>query len=113
MKMKNLYYNKEGKEIALLEWAKLFEDKSYQIIKQDKLVNGLHVSTVWLGLDHSFDIIGHGKPLIFETMVFPKRSYGELDCERCSTLKQAIAIHNLMCWKWGLKKICKKKMNCH
>jgi hypothetical protein len=46
------------------------------------------VSTVWLGLDHSF-WPGHG-PLIFETMVFDDRDMPAFDLmDRYGTLAQA------------------------
>ena len=50
------------------------------------------VSTVFLGLDHSF---GVGPPILFETMVFD----GPLDQEqdRCTTWEQAEAMHAEMC----------------
>ena len=52
-------------------------------------VEGGHVSTVWLGLDHSYD---EGPPLIFETMAFCD---GPLDQEqrRYQTREQARAGH--------------------
>ena len=61
------YYDKTGKPISFEEWAPLFEDKSYQIIRQTKLPDGGLVSTVWLGLNHNY---GGGPPAIFETMAF-------------------------------------------
>lgn len=92
-----MYYNKNGKKIELLEWAKLLENKDYKVINQEVLPDGKWVSTVWLGLDHQF---GEGKPLIFETMVFPKEGdYIELDLDRYSTLEEA---------KLGHKKMVKK-----
>lgn len=63
-----MFYNKEGKEISVQEFTKLFEDKNYQVIKQDKLSNGYFISTVWLGINHSF--VFSEKLLLFETMVF-------------------------------------------
>ncbi len=87
-----MYYNKEGKKISMEEWARLFEDFEYKIISQITLSNGKRVSTVWLGLDHSF---GDGTPLIFETMVFSKKGdcSSEEHCERYATLKEAEAGH--------------------
>lgn len=86
-----MQYNKEGEKIELMAWAKLVEDKEYKIIKQDTLPNGKWVSTVWLGLDHSFD---GGKLLIFETMVFPKEGdYMDEDMERYTTLEEATLGH--------------------
>jgi hypothetical protein len=51
-------------------------------------VNGAEVSTVFLGIDHSF---GSGGPLLFETMIFG----GEHDqwCDRYSTRQEAFAGH--------------------
>jgi hypothetical protein len=48
----------------VLEWAKLFGTERH-VGETD--VNGARVSTVFLGLDHSF---GKGPPLLFETMIF-------------------------------------------
>jgi hypothetical protein len=55
-------------------------------------IGGAEVSTVFLGIDHSFEA---GPPLLFETMVFG----GPLDQEqdRCSTWEQAQRMHNDMC----------------
>lgn len=95
-----MYYNKEGKKITLREWGKLFEDWKYKRIGLDNLPNGYRVSTVWLGLDHSFT---GGEPLIFETMVFNdklKESAQDCDMERYSTLEQAIKGHKKMVKKW-------------
>lgn len=73
-------------------------DFNYKVVRREVLPNGKLVSTVWLGLDHSFT---GGKPLIFETMVFPKEDdFGELDMDRYSTEKQAIAGHKRMVKKW-------------
>jgi hypothetical protein len=58
---------------------------------------GIWVSTVWLGLDHSF---GGGPPLIFESMVFdPGRGEGrwhDVDMDRYTTEAQARAGHRTM-----------------
>jgi predicted amidohydrolase len=69
-----LYYDIDGKPIEdHLEWARLFERRRQDQApeswwrKQTTLGDDVSVSTVWLGLDHSF---GMGPPLIFETMIF-------------------------------------------
>ena len=95
------YQDKEGKPLELLEWAKLLEDKKYQVIKQG--VVGTHwVSTVWLGLEHGFR---EGEPLIFETMVFADKGKGDsVDEERYCTVKEAVQGHEGMVKKWELKK---------
>lgn len=106
------YYDKRGKPIPMMVWAKLFENKSYKIIEQTLLPNKRLVSTVWLGLDHSFGC--SSKPFIFETMVFKRKFTGnfkkdrkmaqELDTLRYSTLKEAKQGHKELCEKWGKKK---------
>jgi len=52
----------------------------------DEYINDNRISTIFLGLNHSFQEIG--KPLIFETMVFnPEKSV--IYCERYSTWQEA------------------------
>ena len=51
------------------------------------------VSTVFLGLDHSW---GFGPPLLFETMAFWEKN-GAYEQERCSTWPEAEAQHARMC----------------
>ena len=89
------YYDKKGSPISLVTWQQLFENKSYQIIKQTHIesgpLEGGMISTVWLGLDHRY---GHtnGLPLIFETMVLNKK-YEDLECSRASTEEEALMDH--------------------
>jgi hypothetical protein len=59
------YYTRSGDPISLLEWASTFGKEDNHV--GDDEVDGVRVSTVYLGLDHSF---GVGPPLIFETMIF-------------------------------------------
>lgn len=59
--------------------------------------NGVKVSTVFLGLDHSW---GDGPPLLFETMEFGGPRDG--DCDRCSTWDEAEAQHAAMCRRVGV-----------
>ncbi len=87
-----MYYDKEGKPLDLMEWANLFEDFEYRQVG-DSLVDGIRVSTVWLGLDHNFGRVG--PPLIFETMMFDWKddNRGQDFQWRYSTLEQAQAGH--------------------
>jgi len=66
----------------LLEWATWLESAD-RIIAMD-IENGIRISTVFLGLDHSLtgDI-----PLLFETMVFGGKYDGE--CKRYATYAEA------------------------
>jgi hypothetical protein len=75
------------------------ENPEYKIVKQDTLANGKFVSTVWLGLNHNF---GRGKPLIFETMIFPHEGeWHELDVQRYATETEAKEGHARMVRKWS------------
>jgi hypothetical protein len=82
-------YDRDGKPLALFEWAALAGDPEYKRVGYDEL-NGFDVSTVWLGIDYRF---GRGTPLIFETMVFPAGSMSEVYCARYSTMSAAAAGH--------------------
>ena len=84
------YVLKEGVPVIepdLLTWAKWFEDDSERRVALTE-IDGVSVSTVFLGLDHSF---GGGTPILFETMIFG----GEYDDyqERYHTLEEAQAGH--------------------
>lgn len=68
------YYKRDGtpypntsENEALFAWAKDLENLEYKRVEWTEIGN-VQVSTVWLGLDHSFGI--GDKPLIFETMIF-------------------------------------------
>lgn len=79
----------KGKEIVPtndpIEWGKWFATANRHVGNIEK--NGIHVSTVFLGIDYGF----HGTPLWFETMIFG----GEHDQfqERYETWEQAEAGH--------------------
>lgn len=90
MKIEIDYFDRQGNPIPLLTWARLFEDTNYRRVAEE-LVNGVRISTVWLGLDHSFI---EGKREIFESMVFG----GEHDQEqrRYATLHDAIRGHDAL-----------------
>jgi hypothetical protein len=88
-----------GREVVpctVEEWEQWWP-RGERIVGRTPLENGYRVSTVFLGLDHSF---GDGPPLWFETMVFPVDSYTEEDMERYSTWDEAEAGHIAMVRKW-------------
>lgn len=96
------WYDKQGKPLSILEASQKFEDVDYKTISHDILSDGTRVSTVWLGLDHSF--FPYDNILIFETMVFPSETdYGDIDSDRYSTLAQARAGHIAMLKVWRKK----------
>lgn len=80
-------FDRMGDPIDDSLWALLFKIPEYQILKHD-LIDGYLVSTAWLGLDHAF--LRTKKPLIFETMIFPKEGENDLDYQkRYSTEEEA------------------------
>ena len=90
-----MYYNKQGEKISQEDYAKLFENREYKIVKQEELPNGKWVSTVWLGLNLRHD--AEKPPWIFETMVF--KSKDNLDDELCirySSINEAEMGHRVI-----------------
>ena len=58
----------------------------------ESTVGEMWVSTVFLGLNHSYHL--GGPPLLFETMVFPSQdNYSDMLCWRYSTKAEAEAGH--------------------
>jgi hypothetical protein len=100
-----LCYDRQGKPISVAAWSFRHCDSGYRVVAQTRL-RGWLVSTVWLGLDHSY---GQGPPLIFETMVFlpDGSSLGDGDeeyCERYATEAEARDGHDLAL-NWVAEKI--------
>ena len=54
-------------EPDLIAWAKVFHDPRRIVAQTD--LGTIRVSTVFLGLDHSFGF-GGGEPVLWETMIF-------------------------------------------
>ena len=94
------FYDKDGTQLELMEWAKKFEDFDYKRVARTTLDDNTWVSTVWLGNDHRY---GEGPPLIFETMVFHDEDDrpDELDMERYTTLEEAQVGHEEMVERWS------------
>lgn len=90
------WYDKDGIPVSDRDANALLTDDTYKRVARSKVVSAadptksFDVSTVWLGLDHSF---GDGPPLIFETMVFAEGSSMDEDCRRYATQAQAQAGH--------------------
>jgi hypothetical protein len=77
----------------LLEWAREFETADRRVAQTDVL-DMCHVSTIFLGMDHSFG--RRGAPLLFETMAFWRDDHAE-EQMRCSTWIEAEKQHARMC----------------
>jgi hypothetical protein len=96
------WYDKEGHPISIPEWGVLHRDEDYVRVGLTE-VGPYVVSTVWIGLDHSW---GQGPPVIFETMVFTKSAWHddrsdpdheqllEIDAKRYCTLQEAQEGHS-------------------
>ena len=88
--MNNYILNDQGKPVLepnILRWARWYESADRRVAWSD-ISQGVHVSTVFLGIDHNF---GGGPPLLYETMVFG----GPMDQhqERYTTREEAVAGH--------------------
>lgn len=80
----------EPKPVDLMTWARWFEKhENRRVAKWEE--GGIEVSTVFIGIDHSF---GDGPPLLFETMVFGGPLADEQ--ERYSTWAEAESGHAAM-----------------
>lgn len=60
---------------SLLEWATWFETASTTVARTE--IGDRVVATVFLGLDHRF--FGQGPPILFETAVFHRSNFGEIE----------------------------------
>ena len=72
------------------EWAQTFGKTNRQVGLTH--IGDTQISTVFLGLDHSFSW-QNGPPILFETMVFTKNGTLDYDYERCSTWAEAEQQH--------------------
>jgi hypothetical protein len=80
----------------LMEWARWHEDeREARIVRQQRVMGLCYVSTVFLGLDHSFSFQPHCRPILFESMAFWDDE-GGYEQERCSTWAEAEAQHEEM-----------------
>lgn len=61
----------------LMEWAKWFETADRTVRKTE--IGGVNVSTVFLGVDHSFEHYGKFEPILFETMIFGGKHDGHME----------------------------------
>lgn len=82
------YFDRDGNPIDdASKWAEMRRRVGIRVAATT--VGDARVSTVWLGLDHNYDIVGD--PIIFETMVFDGSEDGY--CERYATELDAMRGH--------------------
>lgn len=72
---------------SLIAWAMFYEDFENRRVATTDFMNGVQVSTVFLGHDHS---LGGSIPLVFETMTFGEE---EEVCNRYATWNEAVEGH--------------------
>ena len=77
-------------EPDLLKWAKWFESGNRRV--DEAKIGDVRVSTVFLGIDISFD---GGKKQLFETMIFGGAN--DEYCNRCETWDEAVKMHKIAC----------------
>jgi len=82
--------NKQPYKVSLEESYKIYQDPNMKIVQQDKLDNGLFVSTVFLGMDHSWDQSLNHKPVLWETMIFDGKDEYQ---ERYTSYEDAVEGH--------------------
>jgi hypothetical protein len=80
-----------ARPVKLLEWAKWYESADRRVAWTAML--GLEVSTVFLGLDHSFG--AGGPPVLFETMIFCRGNGGYM--QRYCNRGEALEGHENLC----------------
>lgn len=87
--------------LGMWDWALFFEDPANRRLRFTRLP-GVHVSTVFLGLDHAYHY-GEGsspRPVLWETMVFvdPSLGWNEIQYEqqRYRSRLEAVAGHEAM-----------------
>ena len=85
------YYAPNGTEIDLRTWSEMFKLPRH-VGRTEIVLHGyrITVSTVWLGLDHSF---GDGPPIIFEMMMFSGDPRFNETSDRYSTYEEARTAH--------------------
>lgn len=97
MRPKHYRLDEHGNPVAcsLVEWATMFEKMAERRVALT-IFGDFEVSTVFLGLDHNFG--EEGPPILWETMVFTKKTGGmDLLMDRCSgNQEQAEAMHERM-----------------
>lgn len=111
------YYKLVGKKVVpvndVVEWSKSLQEN--KIVKQEHTDAGYWVSTVFLGIDHSFSLNPkQNSPILFETMVFGKgnkeKRKSDLDIERYVTYLQAEKGHERMVKTWSTNEVALRKI---
>ena len=93
------YYDKHGRPISAERYGELRWDDTGKVSNYARVgldtVDGVEVSTVWLGLDHSFN---SRLPIIFESMIFGGEHDGDINrysSEGAALIGHRCAVNNL------------------
>jgi hypothetical protein len=78
-------------DMGLVAWSLWFADIRNRRVVYTELSDRVHISTVFLGTDHSW---GEGPPILFESMIFVDGNGGQMD--RYCTWDEAMAGHNAL-----------------
>lgn len=79
-------------ETDLMKWGEWFETAGQKRVVIKTKVGGYEVSTVFLGIDYSFEVEPH-TPILYETMFFGKGERTE-ETYRYATKEEAIEHHS-------------------
>ena len=83
------YFDREGNEIDVHAWSKIFNHADRQLATTD--VGDTTVDTVWMGITRYFDAAG--RPLVYETLVAGL----DMDMHHWPTEAEALAGHHTIC----------------
>lgn len=75
----------------LMEWARWMQFSDRKVAFD--IIGNVKVSTVFLGLDHSFSLLEDGIPVLYETMIFGGKH--DQYQERYSTPEEALIGHEV------------------
>lgn len=82
-----MFYDRQNHPISLARYTHLMHDYAYRVIVQDEPVDGVRVSTVWLGNNMAL----LGPPVVFETALFIDDKVTTI--ERWASEDEARAMH--------------------
>ena len=90
------YYILKGRAVVPAtreEWSDFYPGPE-RIVAQT-MIGTVRVSTVFLGIDHSFTL--EGPPIVFETMIFADDDWAGIDQWRYATYDEAEQGHKVAC----------------
>lgn len=89
-------------KVPFMVWARWFEENfRNRVVKKTTFPWGTHISTVFLGLDHSFGLEdGDGPvPVLWESMIFAWHDGDEAGMDRYTSYEDALKGHERLVWE--------------